>query len=227
MLKSTFSPLNKPPFALLPIMKLLKKVPTLVLVALAATFAGNQAKAWESPVSPAIAPGFPGAPGQEGRSGLEREDSYPCVYKGKVVVLRTRVAVNKAASIHSTGGSVALSLFGTGLSGGLNRTNVGPNLPEAEFTRQLDLARADTIISCAALDDNNSHLHRQELDWALRTQRILRRGDVSGFAASEAAQAAYNEARNAAGANHPKLAQAERLASQGMYKEATELLRSH
>lgn len=181
------------------------------------------AKAWEykAPVSPAIAPGFPGAPGQEGKSYLLREADFPCLNNGKVIVLKVRVEVGKSATIDSTGGSAALSLFGTGVGGGLNRTNVQANLPVAQFAEQLDLARADTIISCAALDSNL--LREQELNWALRTQQVLRRGRLSGFAASEEAQQAYREARKQAG-NHPNLAAADQAAKQGRYEEATSLL---
>ncbi len=182
------------------------------------------AKAWEyrAPVSPAIAPGFPGAPGQEGRSSFEREDSFPCLYNGQIVVLKSRLVVSKAANINSTGGSAAFSLFGTGVSGGLNSTTVQPNLPEEEFSRHLDSVRADTIISCEAL--NSQLLREKELDWALKTREVLRRESFKGFAASEEAQDAYRKARKRAGNHHPNLAAADQAANQGRYEEATSLL---
>lgn len=186
------------------------------------------AKAWDGhppAVSPAIAPGFPGAPGQEGRSSIEREADFPCLNNGRVEMLKIRVAVSKAATITSTGGSAALSFLGTGFSGGLNRTKVEPNFPQDQFDQQLDRAIADTIISCAAL--GSKLLHEQELNWALRTQQVLRRGRLSGFAASEEAQQAYRVAVSKADLNHPKLAAARVAAREGRYEDATRLLTTH
>jgi hypothetical protein len=185
------------------------------------------AKAWDGhppAVSPAIAPGFPGAPGQEGRSSFEREDSFPCLYKGQIVVLKYRLLVSEAATIDSTGGSLALSFLGFGGGGGLNRTTVRPNLPEDQFNRQLDLARADTIISCAALGSNP--LHKQELDWALRTQRALGRGNVDGMRATHALKQAY-DALERVNPLHPKLSAAREAAEAGNYEAAIGLLSSH
>lgn len=188
----------------------------------------TQAKAWDGhppAVSPAIAPGIPGAPGQEGRSFIVRETDFPCLNKGNVIVLKIRVEVGKAAKITSTGGSLALSLLGTGVGGGLNKTIVLPNLPEDEFDRQFSLARADTIISCEALVSNP--LREQELNWALRTQRVIRRGTVDGMATTHALQQAYN-ALERANPDHPKLLPAARAAAaEGRYEEAIRLLTTH
>lgn len=184
-------------------------------------------KAWDGhppAVAPAIAPGFPGAPGQEGRSSLERETDFPCLNNGKVIVLKTRVAVIQAATVNSIGGSLALSFLGFGGGGGLNRTTVHPNLPEDQFNRQLDLSRADTIISCAAL--NNDIFREQELNWALRTQKVLRRGTVDGMGATYALKQAY-DALERANPDHPNLAAARAATAEGRYEEAISLLSSH
>jgi hypothetical protein len=181
------------------------------------------------PVSPAIAPGLPGAPSQHGENSFRVEADRPCIIRKsdgttQIVVLRHIVSATKASTTNSRGGSFGVSLISLGVSGSINNSASTPNPPKEEFERYLALTEAGQVVSCEAASDPN--LRKEEFNYAYRTLQILRRGNMTGFAASKTAQAAYNDARIKAGINHPNLAQAEKLAAQGDYEGAAKLLQS-
>lgn len=198
------------------------------------TLVGGGGSGGRGPVAPAIAPGLPGAPSQHGENRFLVEADKPCIIRKpdgtvQIVVLRHIVSATKASTTTSRGGSLGVSLFSWGVSGSLNNASSTPNPPKEEFERYLDLTEAGQIVSCEAASDTDTGLRirQEELRRAQRTLEVLRRGSVRGFAATEAAQDAYEDARKEAGSNHPKLEQADKLASQGRYEEATRLLQSH
>jgi hypothetical protein len=182
------------------------------------------------PVAPAIAPGLPGAPSQHGENSFRVEADRPCIIRKpdgtvQIVVLRHIVSATKASTTTSRGGSFGVSLFSWGVSGSLNNASSTPNPPKEDFERYLALTEAGQTVSCASASD--SALWNEEVKYSYRTLQVFRRGNMTGFAATEAAQAAYNDARIKAGINHPKLAAADAAAREGRYEEATKLLRSH
>jgi hypothetical protein len=203
---------------------------TILITAAAGLALQTPAKAWEvyrGPVSPAIAPGLPGAPSQHGENSFRVEADRPCVIRKpdgttQVVVLRHIVAATQASQITQKGGSVGLSLFGWGVSGGISNLKVTPNPPVENFDRYLQITKAEQVISCEAASDPS--LNDEELRHAKHTLQVLRRGTVNGMGATEAAQAAYNKARIQAGPHHPKLAAADAAAREGRYEDATRLL---
>lgn len=199
----------------------------------ALTTPATPAKAWEvyrGPVSPAIAPGLPGAPSQHGENSFRVEADRPCVIRKpdgttQVVVLRHIVAATQASQITQKGGSVGLSLFSWGVSGGISNLKVTPNPPVENFDRYLQLTEVGQVISCEAASDPS--LNDAELRHAKHTLQVLRRGTVNGMGATEAAHSAYNEARSKADPNHPKLAAADAAAKEGDYESAIRLLSAH
>jgi len=174
-------------------------------------------KAWEvyrGPVSPAIAPGLPGAPSQHGENSFRVEADRPCVIRKpdgttQVVVLRHIVAATQASQITQKGGSVGLSLFSWGVSGGINNLKVTPEPPVKNFNRYLQLTEAGQTVACAAASDPN--LNDAELRHAKDTLQVLRRGTVDGMGATHALKQAYKALRDA-NPNHPKLAAADAAA---------------
>jgi hypothetical protein len=142
----------------------------------------------------------------------------------EVKVLESEVEVAEPSTVRQRGVSGGVSLFSWGASFGVNSLNITPNTPHNKFREYLVEAEASQIISCEAL--GNSQLHQKRVEDASKTLETLRRGRLSGFSASEAAQAAYEEARRNAG-EHPNLPEAERLARLGDYEGATRLLTTH
>lgn len=207
----------------------------ILITAASAGFAlTTPAKAWEvyrGPVSPAIAPGLPGAPGHPGESRLRMRTQQLCAVRNpdgrisEVKVLESEVEVVEPSTVRQRGVSGGLSLFSWGASLGFNSLNMTPNAPHEKFREYLLEVEASQIISCEALTDGG--LHKERVESSLRTLQILRRGRLSGFSASEAAQDAYNKARIQAGPHHPKLAAAAEAAAEGRYEDATRLLTTH
>ena len=193
----------------------------------------NPVKAWEvsrGPVSPAIAPGLPGAPGHPGESRVRIRTQQLCAVRNpdgrisEVKVLESEVEVVEPSTVRQRGVSGGLSLFSWGASLGVNSLNMTPNAPHEKFREYLLEAEASQVVSCEAL--TNGGLHQERVESSLRTLQILRRGRLSGFSASEAAQDAYNKARIQA-PHHPNLAAARAAAAEGRYEEAIRLLTTH
>ena len=182
------------------------------------------AKAWDGhppAVSPAIAPGSPSAPSQEGKSGIESRGVYLCLFQGQVIRMEYGTSVYESATIRHKAAGGAVSFLNIGVGGGFVLTNVNSNFPEDKFTRISERERNNAIINCEALKKDS--LYQEEVQRALRARRIQDRGDVTGFAASEAAQQAYLKARRD-DPNHPKLAAADQAASEGRYEDAIRLV---
>ena len=207
---------------------------TLFSLLFVGSFALHPVKAWEvyrGPVSPAIAPGLPGAPGHPGESRLRMRTQQLCAVRNpdgrisEVKVIESEVEVVEPSTVSQRGVSGGLSLFSWGASFGVNSLNMTPNAPHEKFREYLLEAEASQIISCEAL--TNGVLNKERVESSLRTLQILRRGRLSGFAATEAAQDAYNKARIQAGPHHPKLAEAAAAAAQGDYEAAISLLTTH
>lgn len=185
------------------------------------------------PVAPAYSPppgsgsslGHPG----ESRVRLQTQNVcgvyYPNGQLKDVIVLNSSMEVAEPSAVRQRGASLGLSFLNLGGSGGVFAGDVTPSNPHPRSGEYFLELEASQIISCEAL--GNPQLRRDRVKGALRTLSVLRRGRVLGFAATEAAQSAYNKARREADPNHPKLTAADAAAREGRYEDATRLLTTH
>lgn len=146
----------------------------------------------KGPVAPAYSPspGSGSSLGHPGESRVRLQTQQVCgVYypNGQlkdVLVLNSSMEVAEPSAVRQRGGSLGLSLFNVGVSGGFSSGDVTPSNPHPRSGEYLLELEASQIISCEAV--GNPHLRHQRVDQAIRTLGVLRRGRLAGMEASEA-----------------------------------------
>lgn len=145
---------------------------------------GAVAPAYSPPPGSGSSLGHPG----ESRVRLQTQNVcgvyYPNGQLKDVLVLNSSMEVAEPSAVRQRGASFGLSLFNVGVSGGFSSGDVTPSNPHPQSKGYLLEMEASQIVSCAAV--GNPSLRRDRVEDALRTLKVLRRGRLEGFPASEA-----------------------------------------